>query len=64
MYMYLRAEGKIMLLEDVPAVVAPGSMFVLQFIEAAVDAPEAHAASALSAQEATRKLTKHGWENF
>ena len=58
------AEGKIKLLEDVSAVAAPGSVFVLQFMEAAADAPEAHAANALSADEATRTLTKLGWGNL
>ena len=63
--MYLGAVGKLKLLADISAVAAPGSVFVLQFMDAsqsqaAKDNPEV-LASALSVGEATQELTKHGW---
>jgi len=60
--MYLGATGKIKLLKDVSAVAAPGSVFVLQFM----DGSESGAASAavLTKEEAIRELTSHGWENL
>lgn len=66
--MYLGPKGKLKLIADVSAVAAPGSVFVLQFM----DASESEAAkanpsaldAALSREEATRELTKYGWENL
>ena len=65
--MYL-GPGKLKLLTDVSAVAAPGSVFVLNFMEATAEAVaqygEAATANALSAEEAARVLTEHGWESF
>jgi hypothetical protein len=49
------------LLEDVSAAAVAGSVLMLQFMEAATNTPADVAANALSAEEATRELTKHGW---
>eukprot|EP01052_Picozoa_sp_SAG31_P035522 SAG31_NODE_4299_length_3373_cov_1.830483_3_plen_180_part_00 len=63
--MYLGSRGKLKLIADVSAVAAPGSVFVLQFLDgsqsaAAKDNPEV-LVNALSVEEATRELKKHGW---
>jgi len=62
--MYLGAVGKVKLLKDVSAVAAPGSVFILQFMDASEskskDDPAAVAA-ALSAAEATSILTENNW---
>ena len=56
--MYLGESGKLKLIADVSAVAAPGSVvFVLQFMDAS--APQA-----LSVEEATRELNRHGWEKL
>lgn len=63
--MYLGTTGKAKLLADVSAVAAPGSVFVLQFMDAtgskAAEANPEAMKNALSVDEATRELTKHGW---
>mmetsp|Transcript_97607 Transcript_97607/g.304060 ORF Transcript_97607/g.304060 Transcript_97607/m.304060 type:complete len:342 (+) Transcript_97607:61-1086(+) len=66
--MYLGAAGKVKLIEDVSAVAAPGSVFILQYMDAshsesAKGNPQA-LASALSVAEATEDLTKRGWEGL
>jgi methyltransferase (TIGR00027 family) len=66
--MYLGAEGKLKLLRDVSAVAAPGSSFILQFMdpsesEAAKTNPAACAAG-LSADEAVSTLSGLGWGEF
>eukprot|EP00933_Yihiella_yeosuensis_P038606 TRINITY_DN32527_c0_g1_i1.p1 TRINITY_DN32527_c0_g1~~TRINITY_DN32527_c0_g1_i1.p1 ORF type:complete len:290 (-),score=42.24 TRINITY_DN32527_c0_g1_i1:102-971(-) len=63
--MYLGAAGKVKLIADVSAVASPGSVFVLQFMDASESAgakanPDV-LANALSVEEATVELTKHGW---
>lgn len=66
--MYLGAKGKLKLIADVSAVAAPGSVFILQFM----DASESESAktqpgsleNALSVEEATGALTEHGWDNL
>jgi O-methyltransferase involved in polyketide biosynthesis len=63
--MYLGAFGKLKLLADISAVAAPGSVLVLQFMDAsqsqaAKDNPEV-LASALRVKETTQELTKHWW---
>merc|ERR1711920_1144002 len=65
--MYLGAVGKLKLLRDVSAVAAPGSVFILQFMDATEsnqkDNPAALAA-ALSQEEATSTLSPLGWSGF
>jgi len=62
--MYLGPEGKVKLLRDVSAVAAPGSVFVLQFMDPAdSDKPEAKAGG-LTRQEAIDNLTALGWRDF
>ena len=66
--MYLGPKGKLKLLNDISAVAAPGSVFVLQFMDAsesetAKNTPGAVEA-ALSVEEATRELSAHGWVDF
>lgn len=66
--MYLGKEGKIKLLKDVSAAAAPGSVFVLQFM----DASESEAAksnpgaldAALSVEEIMQTLPGLGWEQL
>ena len=57
--------GKVKLISDVSAVAAPGSVLVLQFMDAsqsaAAKANPAALDNALSQEEATRELTRHGW---
>ena len=65
---YLGAAGKLKLINDVSAVAAPGSVLVLQFMDGSQSAaakanPEALKA-ALTVEEATLELTKHGWEDL
>lgn len=63
--MYLGAAGKFKLISDVSAVAAPGSVLVLQFMDAskqaAAKANPAALENALSVEDATEQLTKHGW---
>lgn len=66
--MYLGAAGKLKLIKDVSAVAAPGSVFLLQFVDAtgskaAQENPSA-LEHALSVEDATRALTEHGWANL
>ena len=66
--MYLGAIGKLKLIKDVSTVAAPGSVFVLQFMDAsessaAKDNPTA-VANALSVAEATKELNENGWEQL
>ena len=66
--MYLGAAGKLKLIADVSVVAAPGSVLVLQFMDAsqsaAAKANPAALANALSIEEATQELTRHGWANL
>lgn len=66
--MYLGAVGKVKLLADVSAVAAPGSVLVLQFMDASQSAAAkenpAALEHALSVEEATRELTRHGWTDL
>jgi len=66
--MYLGPEGKLKLIRDVSAVAAPGSVFILQFLDGseseAAKANPAILANALSVEEAKQALTENGWENF
>ena len=65
--MYLGSVGKFKLLADLTAVAAPGSILVLQFMEASEKATAANPGAsehALSVVEATRELTMHGWEDL
>ena len=66
--MYLGAAGKLKLLKDVSAVAAPGSVFVLNFMdpsesETAKKTPGA-IEGGLSVEEARRELGTHGWTNL
>mmetsp|Transcript_21569 Transcript_21569/g.60711 ORF Transcript_21569/g.60711 Transcript_21569/m.60711 type:complete len:288 (+) Transcript_21569:69-932(+) len=66
--MYLGAVGKVKLIADISAVAAPGSVLVLQFMDASQSAAaRAHPAAlenALSVEEATRELSRHGWRDL
>ena len=66
--MYLGAAGKLKLIADVSTVAAPGSVFVLQFMDAsqsaAARANPATLVHALSVGEATQELTRHGWTDL
>ena len=66
--MYLGAAGKLKLIADVSVVAAPGSVFVLQYMDASQSAAAkdnpALLDNALSVDEATRELTKHGWKDL
>ena len=59
------AAGKLKLIADVSAVAAAGSVFVLQFLDgsesAAAKENPAVLVNALSREEATKELTRHGW---
>jgi methyltransferase (TIGR00027 family) len=63
--MYLGAAGKLKLIADVSAVAAPGSVLVLQYMDASQSAAaKEHPGAldnALSVEEAARELTTHGW---
>lgn len=66
--MYLGAVGKLKLLRDVSAVAAPGSVFILQFMDAsesqkAKDDPSV-LGPALSLEEAKGVLSPLGWSEF
>jgi len=66
--MYLGAVGKLKLLRDVSAVAAPGSVFILQFLDGseseAAKANPALLEHALSAAEASSTLSESGWGEF
>uniref|UniRef100_A0A7S4QLU3 Uncharacterized protein n=1 Tax=Alexandrium monilatum TaxID=311494 RepID=A0A7S4QLU3_9DINO len=61
--MYLGAVGKLKLIRDVSAVAAPGSVLILQYLDSSESETGAQD-HALSAEEATRALTEHGWEQL
>lgn len=66
--MYLGAAGKLKLIDDVSAVAAPGSVFILQYLdgsetEAGIANP-AMLSNALSIDEATRAFTSNGWSHL
>ena len=58
--MYLGEAGKLKLLRDVSAVAAPGSVFILQFMEDI----ESNSSAALSQSDATATLEENGWDNL
>jgi len=62
--MYLGEKGKVKLIRDVSAAAAPGSVFILNFMDASDSetATDAQRAQALSQEEAKQALTEHGWE--
>lgn len=64
--MYLGAQGKLKLLRDVSAVAAPGSMLVLQYMDASdsTTADENARAAALSVDEAKAALAEGGWDGL
>merc|ERR1712159_887497 len=66
--MYLGATGKFKLLRDVSAVAAPGSVFILQYLDASDSAKAREDPtlldSALSAAEAKETLSGLGWGEF
>jgi len=63
--MYLGPEGKFKLIRDVSAVAAPGSVWVLQFLDPsegpAADTPQAK--FGLTTQEAAEALKENGWKD-
>jgi methyltransferase (TIGR00027 family) len=65
--MYLGAVGKLKLLKDVSAAAAPGSVFILQFLDGSESSKKDDPltmAAALSAKEATSTLAPLGWGKF
>lgn len=59
--MYLGSTGKTKLLRDVSAVAAPGSVFVLQFMD---PGETWDGGNGLSKAEATETLTENGWDHI
>lgn len=64
--MYLGPEGKFKLISDVSAVAAPGSVWVLQFLDPsegpAAETPQAK--HGLTEDEARKALTENGWRDL
>merc|ERR1712188_343124 len=62
--MYLGAEGKLKLLRDVSAAAAPGSVFILQFMDPSDSDNAAGADNALTVEEAKTALGEGGWSSL